>query len=254
MVILGTHDSVLTHQSSVLISVRIATGGMVFVLCLIPGIAPATNAADDSYIAGYAAAVLEHEFNVPGAILQVHEGVVILTADSLGKVDRPKVIAALERILWTMSSFSTAGLRSITNLSFEEVDLKLSYDLASWFRTYGGGGILVGRDQKNLKRGTSQLGAELTSSGPCGAARLVRWPLEISRPTREVIGELPIPSWRGFNSRMRESEIGNYNYWRSISAAPRPTGNSMYKTPSGSDLVSTCISDAHSSASSCSAR
>ncbi|MBC7840624.1 MAG: DUF1207 domain-containing protein [Nitrospiraceae bacterium] len=310
MVTLGTHDSVLTRQFSVLSSVRIATGagGMVFVLCLILGIVSVTNAADDSYIAGYAAAVLEHEFYVPGAIVQVHEGVVILTADSLGKVDRQKVITALEKIpgvvraevreeagssaapanppqaaiqqklpnpeskflprdllvapfhadpRWphfSMASrhvsfgrepgntgaanfgetfalyrnaapldgeweiaiqagvFSTFNLGSSSvdlqnadytaglltsyrtgafsgflrlhhqsshlgdefilnsqpgfnriNLSFNELDLKISYELASWFRVYGGGGILVGRDPRELKRGTSQLGAELTS-------------------------------------------------------------------------------------------
>jgi len=285
-------------------------GGMAFMLCLILGIVSATNAADDSYIAGYAAAVLEHEFNVPGAILQVHEGVVVLTADSLGKVDRLKVIAALEKIpgvvraevreeagpsavaadpsrpaiqqklpkpeskflprgllvapfhadpRWPHFSLASrhvsfgqepgntgsanfgetfslyrnaaplngewelalqAGVFSVfnmnapsgsmdlvnadytvgllasyrtgrfsgffrlhhqsshlgdefilnsqtpvnrVNLSFEEVDLKLSYDVASWFRIYGGGGVLVGRDPKDLKRGTSQVGAELTS-------------------------------------------------------------------------------------------
>jgi opacity protein-like surface antigen len=49
------------------------------------------------------------------------------------------------------------------NLSFEELDLKLSYDLASWLRIYGGGGMLVGRDPKYLRRGTSQVGAELAS-------------------------------------------------------------------------------------------
>jgi len=49
------------------------------------------------------------------------------------------------------------------NLSFEEVDLKVSYELASWFRIYGGGGMLVGRDLKDLTRGTSQVGVELTS-------------------------------------------------------------------------------------------
>ena len=310
MVTLGTHDSVLTRQFSVLSSVRIATGagGMVFVLCLILGIVSVTNAADDSYIAGYAAAVLEHEFYVPGAIVQVHEGVVILTADSLGKVDRQKVITALEKIpgvvraevreeagssaapanppqaaieqklpkpeskflprdllvapfhadpRWphfSMASrhvsfgrepgntgsanfgetfalyrnaapldgeweiaiqagvFSTFNLGSSSvdlqnadytaglltsyrtgafsgflrlhhqsshlgdefilnsqpgfnriNLSFNELDLKISYELASWFRVYGGGGMLVGRDPRELKRGTSQLGAELTS-------------------------------------------------------------------------------------------
>lgn len=49
------------------------------------------------------------------------------------------------------------------NLRFEELDLKVSYELASWLRIYGGGGMLVGRDPKDLKRGTSQLGVELTS-------------------------------------------------------------------------------------------
>jgi hypothetical protein len=49
------------------------------------------------------------------------------------------------------------------NLSFEEVDIKISYELASWFRIYGGGGMLVDRDPKDLKRGTSQVGTELTS-------------------------------------------------------------------------------------------
>jgi opacity protein-like surface antigen len=49
------------------------------------------------------------------------------------------------------------------NLSFEEVDLKLSYELTSWFRIYGGGGMLVGRDPSYLPRGTSQVGTELTS-------------------------------------------------------------------------------------------
>jgi hypothetical protein len=47
-----------------------------------------TVAADDSYMPVNAAAVLDLEFNVPRAILQVHEGVVVLIADSLGKVDR----------------------------------------------------------------------------------------------------------------------------------------------------------------------
>lgn len=283
---------------------------MFFVLCLILGIVSTAIAADDSYIAGYAAAVLEHEFNVPGALLQVHEGVVILTADSLGKVDRQKVVTALEKIpgvvraeiredaspsavpvdppqaaiqqelpkpeskflprglliapfhadpRWPHFSLASrqvsfgqepgntgsanfgetfalyrnaaplngqwelalqAGVFSVfnmnapsgsldlvnadytvglltsyrtgrfsgflrlhhqsshlgdefilnsqtpinrINLSFEALDLKLSYELAFWLRIYGGGGILVGRDPKDLKRGTSQVGTELIS-------------------------------------------------------------------------------------------
>ena len=49
------------------------------------------------------------------------------------------------------------------NLSFEELDLKLSYELTSWLRIYGGGGMLVSRDPSNLSRGTSQVGTELSS-------------------------------------------------------------------------------------------
>lgn len=49
------------------------------------------------------------------------------------------------------------------HLELETTLLKISDELVSWFRVYGGGGILVGRDPKDLNRGTSQLGAELSS-------------------------------------------------------------------------------------------
>ncbi len=296
------------RQFHVCNTVKLATSGMVFVICLVLGTVSAAIAADDSYIAGYAAAVLDHEFNASRAIVQVHEGVVVLTADSLGKVDRQKVISALEKIpgvvrvevredqahtdvrepqpisqepakseskflphgllvapfhadprwphfsmasrqvtvgqpsntgsanfgetfalyhnaapldgqweialqagvfsLFNMSAPSgskdlvnadyTVGLLTSyrtgpfsgflrlhhqsshlgdefilnslgpvnrINLSFEEVDLKLSYELASWFRIYGGGGMLVDRDPSYLRRGTSQAGIELASPG-----------------------------------------------------------------------------------------
>lgn len=307
---LGAKDSVPSHRFSVFRAARIVAGCMVVVCCLVLRIASAAVAVDDSYIAGYAAAVLEHEFNVPGAVLQVHGGVVVVTADSLGKVDRQKVLTALEKIpgvvraevreetqssavpenppaaviqqelpkpeskflprgllvapfhadprwphfsvasrqvsfgqeprntgsanfgetfalyrnaapldgqweialqagvfsVFNMSAPSgskdlinadyTVGLLTSyrsgpfsgfvrlhhqsshlgdefilnsrtpinrINLSFEELDVKVSYELASWFRIYGGGGWLVGRDPKDLSRGTSQLGTELTS-------------------------------------------------------------------------------------------
>jgi len=308
MIILSTYDSVRAHRFSIWSTVKLATSGVVFMVCLILGTVSATIAADDSYIAGYAAAVLDHEFNASRAIVQVHEGVVVLTADSLGKVDRQKVISALEKIPGVVrvevredqahtdvresqpvsqepakpeSKFLPRGLliapfhadprwphfsmasRQVTlgqpsntgsanfgetfalyrnaapldgqweialqagvfsmfnmsapsgskdlvnadytvglltsyrtgpfsgflrlhhqsshlgdefilnslgpvnriNLSFEEVDLKLSYELASWFRIYGGGGMLVDRDPSYLRRGTSQAGIELTSPG-----------------------------------------------------------------------------------------
>jgi Protein of unknown function (DUF1207) len=308
MVTLVTDDSVPPTSSPCWSTVKVVTSGLVFVFCLVLGIVQATIAADDSYIAGYAAAVLEHEFNVSGAIVQVHEGVVVLTADSLGKVDQQKVIAALEKIpgvvraevregttpsvapafppqaaieqklpkpesnflprgllvapfhadpRWPHFSMASrqvslgqepsntgsanfgetfalyrnvapldgqwevalqAGVFSVfnmntssndlvnadytvglltsyrtgpfsgflrihhqsshlgdefilnsqtpvnrINLSFEELDLKISYELTSWFRIYGGGGMLVGRDPSYLNRGTSQVGTELTS-------------------------------------------------------------------------------------------
>src|SRR5580765_3125697 len=77
---------------------RIATSGFGLLFCIVLGFVTETIAVDDAYIAGYAGAVLEHEFNVSGAILQVQKGVVIVTADSLGNVDKKKVIATLEKI------------------------------------------------------------------------------------------------------------------------------------------------------------
>jgi hypothetical protein len=79
--------------------------------------------------------------------------------------------------------------------------------------------------------------------GPCRAARFARSPMQTSRPTREVTGGSPAPSWQDCNSRMRGSEISSYRYWRSISAAARPTDNSMLKTLNGSDSASTSTTD-----------
>jgi hypothetical protein len=304
---LGEEDSVSAHRLALLKTGKIATTGVLALLCLLLGIVSATTAADDSYIAGYAAAVLQHEFKAAKASLSVQGGVVTVDGESLGTVDRTKVATALESIpgvvrveiregpvrtdlreaqaipkepaepeskflprgllvapfhadpRWPHFSMAArqvsfgqeptntgsanfgetfalyrnaapldgqweiavqAGVFSVfntsapsgskdlvnadytvglltsyrtgafsgflrlhhqsshlgdefilnnlptinrINLSFEEVDLKLSYDLTSWFRIYGGGGVLVGRDPKNLKRGTSQVGAELTS-------------------------------------------------------------------------------------------
>ena len=277
-------------------------------LCLMLAIVSATIAADDAYIAGYAASVLHNEFKAAKASLLVQNGVVTVDGESLGTVDRTKVQTALENIpgvirveiregsavtdaptspppqaikqeipkpeskflphgllfaplhadprwphfsmayrsiskgvgpdktgaanfgetfalyrdaapldgQWEIaiqagvfSTFNmdtssrdlvnadyTAGLLTSyrtgpfsgflrlhhqsshlgdefilnsstpvnrVNLSFEEIDLKLSYELSGWLRVYGGGGVLVDRDPKTLGRGTSQFGAELTS-------------------------------------------------------------------------------------------
>ena len=67
-------------------------------LCLMLAIVSATIAADDAYIAGYAAAVLRHEFNAAKASWLVQNGVVTVEAESLDTVDRTKVQTALESI------------------------------------------------------------------------------------------------------------------------------------------------------------
>jgi hypothetical protein len=64
--------------------------------------------ADDAYVRGYAAAVLEREFSLKGVDVLVDNGEVTLRGDVLRDVDRDKVRAALSKI---------AGVRSV---SFED--------------------------------------------------------------------------------------------------------------------------------------
>lgn len=286
---------------------RIVTQVTVCLLCLLPGLAPDTIAVDDSYIAGYAAAVLRHEFNATNASLIVQDGVVTVYAASLVSLDRTKLQTALENIpgvirveiiegtspaevpqppppkaitqeipkpeskflpngllfdplhadprwpnfsiayrrlskgdpepkttgsanfgetfaiyrdaaplngQWEIAfqgavfsvfdldasskdlvnadyfaglllSYRTGSFSGFLriyhqsshlgdefilntqpdriNYTYEEIDLKVSYELFDWFRVYGGGGYLVGRDPNTLGRGTSQFGVELTS-------------------------------------------------------------------------------------------
>ncbi len=304
---LRAKDAVPARRLSVFRAAGIATGSLVFALCLNLGIVSETIAVDDVYIAGYAAAVLRHEFEATKAALHVQGGVVMVNAESLGTVDRTKVKTALEGIPGVVrveiqegeaytdvrepvpipqepakpeSKFLPHGLlvapfhadprwphfsvasRKVTsgqepeetgsanfgetfaiyrnsapfngqweiaiqagvfsvfnmnapsgskdlvnadylagllasyrtgafsgflrfhhqsshlgdefilnsqpqvkriNLSFEEIDLKLSYELFAWLRVYGGVGTLVDTDPKGLKPGTSEWGTELSS-------------------------------------------------------------------------------------------
>lgn len=52
----------------------------------------------DEYIAGYATAILEHEFDLPGTVIQVDEGIVTVYVDRLGAEDPAKISAALKQI------------------------------------------------------------------------------------------------------------------------------------------------------------
>lgn len=54
--------------------------------------------ASDEFIAGYATGILQHEFGLTDASVEVHEGEVVVTTKSLATIDRGKVIAALEQI------------------------------------------------------------------------------------------------------------------------------------------------------------
>ena len=269
--------------------------------------------ASDEYIAGYASAILEHEFNVTEASVEVRDGVIVVTTKTMGNIDRGKVLAALQQIPgvsrveirtadesttspteeavqvtipelhskwlprgtlfaplhadprwphfslayrqftqgldlsnvmaanfgetfaiyrnkafldgeWELgiqagafsifdvggssitlvnADYRVGGLASyrkgkfsaftrfyhrsshlgdqflvsdtgITRvpLSYEELDVKLSYDIYSWLRIYGGAGLIVHRKPENLGRGTTQWGVELVSARTFFGGRL----------------------------------------------------------------------------------
>ncbi len=52
-------------------------------------------APDDAFIAGYATAVLEREFNVRAPSLRVTDGLVTVTAEDLAGADREEVLRTL---------------------------------------------------------------------------------------------------------------------------------------------------------------
>jgi hypothetical protein len=49
------------------------------------------------------------------------------------------------------------------NLSYETVDLRLSYEVTKWLRVYGGGGYMIRRDPSDLEPWSTQAGLELRS-------------------------------------------------------------------------------------------
>ena len=57
------------------------------------------------------------------------------------------------------------------NLSYESIDLKLSYEVGDVLRLYGGGGYLFNQDPSNLDPLSVQYGVELTSPWPPPEAR-----------------------------------------------------------------------------------
>jgi hypothetical protein len=49
------------------------------------------------------------------------------------------------------------------NLSYEAVDLRLSYEVTDWLRVYGGAGYIVRGDPEDLKPWSTQAGIEVRS-------------------------------------------------------------------------------------------
>ncbi len=76
----------------------IRTTCLVWLLTLLMVSTALAAPTDDSFIAGYAAAVLEREFSLTVPSLRVQSGVVTLAAADLGDADRARVVAQLERI------------------------------------------------------------------------------------------------------------------------------------------------------------
>jgi len=59
---------------------------------------PAPAEASDEFIAGYATSIVQHEFGVTDASVEVHDGVVVVTTKSLATIDRGKLVSALQQI------------------------------------------------------------------------------------------------------------------------------------------------------------
>ena len=72
------------------------TTARMIVILLLSGLlwsvsAPAS--ASDEYIAGYASGILQHEFGITDAFVEVRNGEVVVTTKSLATIDRGKVVA-----------------------------------------------------------------------------------------------------------------------------------------------------------------
>jgi hypothetical protein len=76
---------------------RTSKAGHILALAIVLSVTPAFG-SDDSYIAGYAAAVLEHEFSITDAVIRVDDGILTVTTKSIGRVDQSKVLSALKKI------------------------------------------------------------------------------------------------------------------------------------------------------------
>jgi hypothetical protein len=72
--------------------------GLTLVLILVASSVVVAAPADDGYIEGYAAAVLQREFALAAPSLRVQQGVITIDAADLASVDQAAVLAQLQRI------------------------------------------------------------------------------------------------------------------------------------------------------------
>jgi Protein of unknown function (DUF1207) len=77
---------------------RIRSTCLVLLLTLLAPSATLAAPSDDSFIAGYAAAVLEREFSLTAPSLRVQNGVITISASDLGTADRARVLDQLQQI------------------------------------------------------------------------------------------------------------------------------------------------------------
>ena len=78
---------------------RRATKAAVLLTLTILTPVPASAAPpDDAYVAGYAAAVLAREFNLPAPSLRVRGGALTVAESDLASADRARVVTTLSRV------------------------------------------------------------------------------------------------------------------------------------------------------------
>ncbi len=78
--------------------IRLGIPALLLCLSVLTAQSAWSQIATDEYIAGFAAAVLQHEFKATDSRLQVSNGVITISARSLGGLDRDKVRRALTGI------------------------------------------------------------------------------------------------------------------------------------------------------------
>ena len=74
---------------------RGTTASMLLALSLLTPAPTLAATPDDTYLTGYAAAVLAREFHLPAPSLRVREGAITVAEADLTGVDRERVITAL---------------------------------------------------------------------------------------------------------------------------------------------------------------